>query len=171
MGTTFGSSLYGEMWSHQLYRALGESELLTDAMNSVSLSSTFPNSDLGRQLEHVSKLIKTRDIRGVDHDILYASIGGFDTHANIATYLSERTNTMNEALQAFTDELKSQEVWNDVTTVFISEFSRTLVPNTGAGSDHAWGGNMWITGGGVKGGQILGKYPSDLSYDGDLIFP
>ena len=51
---------------------------------------------------------------------------GFDTHSNIATYLDERTNTMNEALQAFTDELKSQEVWNDVTTVFISECKCTI---------------------------------------------
>lgn len=169
--TSFGSSLFSELWSHQLYRALGETELLNQAMNDASTSSTFPRTDLGEQLETIAKLIKTKDIRGVDHDVFYASIGGFDTHANIATYLNERTTTMNGAMEAFTSELKDQAVWDQVTTVYISEFARTLVPNTGAGSDHAWGGNMWITGGAVKGGKILGKYPSDLSYDGDLVFP
>ena len=30
------------------------------------------------------------------------------------------------------------------------------------GTDHGWGGNYFVTGGAVRGGQILGKYPSNL---------
>ena len=34
-------------------------------------------------------------------------------------------------------------------------------PN-GGGTDHAWGGNSFIAGGNVKGGQILGTFPDRL---------
>merc|ERR1712183_97495 len=50
--------------------------------------------------------------------------------------------------------------------VAVSDFARTLTPNSSAGSDHAWGGNYFMTGGSVKGGRIVGKWPADL--DGPL---
>jgi uncharacterized protein (DUF1501 family) len=77
---------------------------------------------------------------------------------------------MNTGIQPFTTEMKAQGVWNDVTIVMVSEFARTLPGNTGAGSDHAWGGNYFIAGGEVEGKQILGSYPNILSEDGSLIF-
>ena len=77
---------------------------------------------------------------------------------------------MNSALDSFTMEMKSQGTWDDVTIVMVSEFARTLVGNTGIGSDHAWGGNYFIAGGEVKGGRILGEYPNILSEDGPLVF-
>ena len=46
-----------------------------------------------------------------------------------------------------------------MTTFTASDFGRTLTSN-GNGSDHAWGGNVMVMGGAVKGGQIYGKYPS-----------
>ena len=45
-----------------------------------------------------------------------------------------------------------------VTTFTSSEFGRTLTFN-GAGSDHAWGGNVMVMGGAVRGGRIFGEYP------------
>ena len=77
---------------------------------------------------------------------------------------------MNTALQEFTAEIKAQGAWDDVTIVMVSEFARTLVGNTGAGSDHAWGGNYFVAGGEVRGKRILGEYPDILSYDGPLVF-
>jgi uncharacterized protein (DUF1501 family) len=49
--------------------------------------------------------------------------------------------------------------------VTASDFGRTLTSN-GYGTDHAWGGNNFIVGGSVKGGQIHGEYPDDLTADG-----
>jgi uncharacterized protein (DUF1501 family) len=46
-----------------------------------------------------------------------------------------------------------------------SDFGRTLTTN-GDGTDHAWGGNYFVAGGAVRGGQILGEYPADLSENG-----
>jgi len=57
-------------------------------------------------------------------------------------------------------------LWNNVTTIQVSDFARTLNPNSGDGTDHAWGGNYMMFGGSVKGGQVVGTYPDDLTDDG-----
>jgi uncharacterized protein (DUF1501 family) len=43
-----------------------------------------------------------------------------------------------------------------------SDFSRTLQPNGSAsvGTDHAWGSHQMIMGGGVKGGDLYGQFPT-----------
>lgn len=69
---------------------------------------------------------------------------------------------------AFAEEMKAKETWESVTVIQTSDFARTLNPNTGRGSDHAWGGNYMMFGGDVKGRQIVGKYPGNLTDDGAL---
>jgi len=55
---------------------------------------------------------------------------------------------------------------HQVTTFTISDFGRTLTSN-GKGSDHGWGGQAWVMGGAVNGGQIFGQYP-ELDVDNPL---
>ena len=50
-----------------------------------------------------------------------------------------------------------------MVTYTASDFARTLTPNTNNGSDHAWGGNHMVMGGGVNGGQLFGNYPDSLA--------
>ncbi len=64
------------------------------------------------------------------------------------------------ALKAFVDEMKVKNTWESVTLIEVSDFARTIAPNGNAGSDHGWGGNYFMAGGSVRGGQIVGKYPS-----------
>ena len=40
---------------------------------------------------------------------------------------------------------------------------QTLTPNSGSGTDHAWGGNYFVFGGDMKGGKILGHYPAGFT--------
>mmetsp|Transcript_10482 Transcript_10482/g.15790 ORF Transcript_10482/g.15790 Transcript_10482/m.15790 type:complete len:377 (+) Transcript_10482:45-1175(+) len=167
--TKLGSNFFGETWSNILFKAVGENRLVYDSLKSTSLSTSFPDTDLGMQMELIAKMIKTKDSRGVDRDMFYAEIGGFDTHSNIKPLFDERTQVINSGIEAFTKEMKAQNTWNDVTIVMVSEFARTLTGNTGKGSDHAWGGNYWIAGGEVRGKRIIGEYPTTLD-DGNLIF-
>lgn len=46
---------------------------------------------------------------------------------------------LNNALGEFWRELKIQRNADKVVLVAVSEFARTLTPNTGGGSDHGWG--------------------------------
>jgi len=62
--TNLCSGLFSETWSNLLFQAIGENELLYEAIRSVSLSTEFPSEYLGQQMELVSKLIKSKPTRG-----------------------------------------------------------------------------------------------------------
>jgi uncharacterized protein (DUF1501 family) len=130
----FGSSVYGKTWSDLLLRALGENQLLFDAFNGTNLKTVFSQeNDLSRQFEGVSKVIKNRFTRGVDRDVFYVETGNFDTHASMNSVLHDRVIAINEAFGSFVMEMKSQGRWDDLVVVFVSEFARTLVPNSSGG--------------------------------------
>ena len=70
----------------------------------------------------------------------------------------DRFNEVNDAIADFWAELGHMGLQNDVVLFTASDFGRTLTSN-GQGSDHAWGGNAFMLGGNVNGGQIYGQYP------------
>ena len=167
--TEIGSNVLSEVWADKMFQALSENGILYSEMSGTSLSNSFPTDSLGMQMSSIAKLIKTRDARKTDRDLFYAEIAGFDTHGKQEGALSNKLKEINSALSAFVKEMKSQQLWNDVAVVFVSEFGRTLKANTGNGSDHAWGGNYFMASGDLKGGQIFGEYPDDLTSSGDQI--
>ncbi len=68
-GTNFGSGLFSETWSNLLFQALGENDLLYEALRSVTLATEFPSTYLGKQLELVSMLVKSKQTRGTCVDM------------------------------------------------------------------------------------------------------
>jgi len=126
-------------------------------------------STLGKKLNLISELIAARKVRGVDRDVFFVAMAGFDTHIAGSATLQNLFQEKNEALEDFVTTLKSLGVFDDVVIVQSSEFARTLNANSGAGTDHGWGGNSWVAGGSVRGGRILGKYPSKLTGEDDWI--
>merc|ERR1712146_114983 len=94
-------------------------------------------------------------------------MGGFDAHSMVESQMETSLAHVDEALASFAAEMKAQGLWDQVTIMQTSEFGRTLTSN-GDGTDHAWGGNYFVAGGAVRGGQILGSFPSDLTDDGPL---
>ena len=42
--------------------------------------------------------------------------------------------------------MKVESLWKNVTLLEASDFARTLNPNGGDGTDHAWGGNYMMMG-------------------------
>ena len=71
---------------------------------------------------------------------------GFDTHASIESQLNNLFSELNGAFHAFSEEMKALYIWDNVTVVQTSDFARTLDPNGGGGTDHAWGGNYMLMG-------------------------
>ena len=81
--------------------------------------------------------------------------------------MQSKLEQINVALEAFSSEMKALGVWDDVAVLTASDFARTLDSN-GAGTDHAWGGNYMLLGGGVAGGTIHGKFPTSLLASSDV---
>merc|ERR1711991_396184 len=74
---------------------------------------------------------------------------------------------VDDGINTFATEMKAQGIWDDVVVLTVSDFGRTLTSN-GQGTDHGWGGNHIIAGGGVRGGQMFGEFPPSLTDDGPL---
>jgi uncharacterized protein (DUF1501 family) len=112
-------------------------------------------------------LISSRAKLNSQSDIFQIAFTSFDTHAVYGLRALVSLRSIDSDLNLFVREMKRQGIWENVTIVVVSEFGRTLRLN-GGGTDHAWAGNTFFLGGSIKGGQIFGKYPSNLDESGDL---
>ena len=158
------SSVFSGLWSDLFMKALSENEFLAQSLDNVTIEH-----DCGsRQLNMVVKLMETRMDRGIDRDLFYVSMDGWDHHANMEANLGRSFEKLNNALTCYTKNLKNKGLWEKVTLLVVSEFGRTLTPNTNSGSDHGWAGHYFAMGGSLNGGKVYGDYPSDLTADGPL---
>ena len=160
--TTKDCGFFAETFSSKLLESMTSHELVKGLLDSVDVTTPFPDSSVGKQLKIVAQLMKTKESRGVVRDMFYVSQSGYDTHSDMQVKLIKLFSELNDALEAFVAEVKTQGLWDSTTLVQFSEFARTLDPNTGDGSDHAWGANHFHFGGAVDGGKVRGLYPDDF---------
>jgi uncharacterized protein (DUF1501 family) len=104
----------------------------------------------------------------VHFDASSTPVGGFDHHEQMKEELRPKMKALNAQLKNLVQQLKLDGLWDHVTIYITSEFARTITKNSSEGTDHAWGQHNIILGGSVKGRQILGKYPNDISPDSPL---
>jgi uncharacterized protein (DUF1501 family) len=112
---------------------------------------------LGIQLEIIAKILSVRDNFPGDRkrQIFFVNHHGWDTHDSDNEH---QVGYLSDSLGAFYDALDQMGITDEVTTLTISDFGRSLSPN-GAGSDHGWGSHAFVVGGAVKGGTIYGTMP------------
>lgn len=127
---------------------------------STPLTTVFPKSSLGAQLQQVTQIIQVRDSLGMRRQIFFTSLGGFDTHTGEINTHKQLYPQLSQALAAFNSAMAELGTQNDVTTFTESDFSRTFQPTSGDGSDHAWGSHHLVMGGAVQGGDIYGAFPT-----------
>ncbi len=126
-------------------------------------SLTYPNTGLGQALRAVAGAM----FRGIGTRVFYVTTGGFDTHSNQNVNATNGSYfalmaTLNDALLAFYNDLKSQGLLDDTLVMSFSEFGRRINENsTGAtaGTDHGAASAMMVLGGRVSGG-VFGTAPN-----------
>jgi len=92
--------------------------------------------------------------------LAFTSVGGWDTHVNqggATGQLANRLASLGEGLDALAQGLG--DALKDTVIVVMSEFGRTVRQNGTNGTDHGRGNVMWLLGGPVAGGRMLGEWP------------
>lgn len=141
--------------------SISDAKALAGALSKAEpLKTEFPMTGIGSQFAQVAEIIQVRAMLGMRRQIFFCSLGGFDTHTNEINTHNTLYRQLSSALAAFYDATQELGVAENVTTFTESDFSRTLQPTSGNGSDHAWGGHHLVLGGAVKGGLVYGKFPT-----------
>jgi hypothetical protein len=96
--------------------------------------------------------------RGVRFVQLYHGTGSkWDAHAGIEQNHSRLCLEMDKPVAGLLNDLKRRGLLKDTLVIWGGEFGRTPMSEKGDGRDHnPTGFSMWMAGGGVKGGQVIG---------------
>ena len=87
---------------------------------------------------------------------------GWDTHANNFDGVRRLSEVLDPAWATLMEDLKTRGLLDSTLIVWMGEFGRTPKINGNRGRDH-WA-NSWtsvLAGGGIKGGQVIGKTSAD----------
>ena len=148
-----------------------------DALNDVPfLGDLFVENEFSNALQMVARTIAARETLGMRRQIFFVDFGGWDHHDELLNSQTQMLSVLSQGMNSLNSALERLGISDCVTTFTCSEFGRTLTWN-GNGTDHAWGGNVMVMGGPVRGGQIFGNYPSlelDSDYElggGGIILP
>ncbi|MHA1555137.1 MAG: DUF1501 domain-containing protein, partial [Alphaproteobacteria bacterium] len=83
---------------------------------------------------------------------------GFDSHANEPRDSGRVMKDVDEAIGAFRVAI-GDDVWKKTLIVTVTEFGRTVAENGSRGTDHGWGTSVFVLGGRLKKGGIVGDWP------------
>lgn len=93
---------------------------------------------------------------GASRQKFLATLGSFDTHTNQLNEQQALLSQLDAGLTAFQGAMADIGAGKNVTSFTLSDFSRNFLPNTGGGTDHAWGAIPLVIGDAVHGGSIYG---------------
>ncbi|GMV94442.1 MAG: hypothetical protein AMXMBFR82_42200 [Candidatus Hydrogenedentota bacterium] len=96
--------------------------------------------------------------RGVRFVQLYSGTGSkWDSHSHIEDEHAKLCRSMDKPVAGLLKDLKQRGLLDETLVVWGGEFGRTPMSEKGDGRDHnPTGFTMWMAGGGVKGGQVIG---------------
>jgi len=126
----------------------------------------YPKNTFGNQLKTISEFINS----GLETQLYYASLGGFDTHANQLNSQKRLLDVFSTGINTFINDLKNTGALKETIVLVFSEFGRRLNENAAKGTDHGAANLVFLIGDQLK---IKGIYNQpanlvDLDENGDI---
>lgn len=160
-------NIFEQAYASKLRTSLDAVAAFTEALMTVTpLSTQFSENQFSNNLEFIANVINARASLGQRRQVFFVLFGGWDHHDDTLPLQQMMLPVVSRGISEFYNALSEMGVTNDVVTFTTSDFARTLTSN-GKGSDHAWGSNQIVMGGGVNGSRIFGNYPI-LALDNQL---
>ena len=144
---------------------LSSADYLFEKSKAKTTNAIYPATELGKSLKTIASLI----LADSNTQVYYVSVGSFDTHANQEAQQAKLFKQIDEAVAAFSKDMKDNNRFDDVLLFTFSEFGRRVAQNASNGTDHGTANNMFFIGGGLKQQGLINALP-DLEelQDGDL---
>ena len=152
-----------------LYKTLADTrssaEYLFEKYRSSENTGDFQGNQFGKSLRDIARLINS----GIASRIYYASLSGFDTHANQKNQHNRLLGQFSHNLSELVRVLKDGGTFNDTLILVFSEFGRRVKQNLSGGTDHGTASNVYLLSGSLKKQGFYNEAPnlSDLD-NGDL---
>jgi uncharacterized protein (DUF1501 family) len=134
--------------------------ILTTTDATLSARFTGLTGNFAQQLLAIAKVIEARNALGASRQVFLATLGSFDTHTDQLNQQQTLLSELDAGLTAFHGAMADLGAGKSVTSFTLSDFSRNFLPNTGGGTDHAWGSHPFVIGDAVNGGQLYGVMPT-----------
>ena len=148
-----------------LTSTINSAKYILDQSKRRPTTASYPATEIGNSFKTISSLIQS----DINTKVYYVSLGSFDTHTQQNATQSRLFKQLNDALLAFTNDLKAANRFNDVLTFTFSEFGRRVAQNANNGTDHGSASNMFFISGGLKQKGILNELPDLVNLNnGDL---
>lgn len=147
-----------------IYEALldlyqGDNVLLSKLEEGLNTQAMADNKVSRRKGKFVDLARSCAKLLANENDINCAmlEVGGWDTHNNQVGRLNRQLQELDSGIAALKSELSEQ--WQDTVVIVATEFGRTAKENGTGGTDHGSASAMFVAGGAVQGGQVLGQWP------------
>ncbi|WP_435414194.1 DUF1501 domain-containing protein [Polaribacter aestuariivivens] len=129
-------------------------------------SNNYPKNLFGKQLKTISQFINS----GLETQVYYAGLTGFDTHANQQNTQARLLETYAESMAVFVEDLQQNNNFDDVLILTFSEFGRRVKQNQSKGTDHGAANNVFVIGKNLKQQGLYNNLPnlSDLDTNGNI---
>ena len=99
-------------------RGVGFSQALNAALAAAKINTAFPVSVLGQQLLTVAKVISIQSVLGINRQVFFCQLGGFDTHGtqigNQDPLLQDLSQSVGAFYSCLSQELGSGQRCGDV---------------------------------------------------------
>ena len=140
----------GESELDYLYKTFTETlesaAYVYEKSNSYRSTTTYPVNGFAKQLKLVAELIGS----GIETQVFYVSLTGFDTHVNQRRIHDRLLGVYSASVKAFVDDLKQMNQFDDTLILTFSEFGRRVNQNASRGTDHGKANNLFLIGGKLK---------------------